>query len=147
MAEIAISYTLVTPGGTIVFNDGVGDEYRLTNIGGLDGRPIRATVEDAPQTDGALIYPFFAGARHITPEGYLKIVSVSDEAAVLAARNAMEDALIAACASILRADGTFSFTRTGGALRSYTVRCDMPPIFTGERGPIKSFALGLVSAT
>jgi hypothetical protein len=104
-------------------------------------------VEPKAQTDGAYIPNIFDDVRHITMEGYFRINSAFDSTGYRTARNAMEDDLIAALRSIRRADGTLSFTRTGGVLRSYTVRCDQAVSFTGEEGPVKSFIFGLVSAT
>lgn len=147
MAEIgSIVYTLVTPWGTITFNAATGDQYRLsTDSTGLDGAPLRTQVDDAPQTDGGLVHNFYKGARHVTLIGQLRVISTTVPASVIAARNTLEDNLIAACESIIRADGTLSFTRTGGTIRHLTVRCDMLPTFSGS-GPVKSFALGLVAA-
>jgi hypothetical protein len=57
----------------------------------------------------------------------------------------MEDALVEALAAIRLADGTWSFTRTGGSLRSYDVRRDAPLYPTQTRGVVKGFTFGLVS--
>lgn len=145
MAEHSAPASLLTPFGTISFNTGSGDEYRITNIEGLDGAPIRTTVDDRPQADGGLIHAQFFGPRHITIEGQLRVRSQTTTPNLIAARNAMEDALISALASIIRADGTFSFTRTGASARSLMVRNDVTVTFSGN-GIIKDFMFGLVAA-
>lgn len=145
MAEHSAPASLATPFGTISFNTGTGDEYRITNIEGLDGAPIRTQVDDAPQTDGGLVYPFFFGARHITIEGQLRVRSQTTTPNLIGARNAMEDALVSALASIIRADGVFSFTRTGASARALAVRNDVTVQFSGS-GLIKDFIFGLVAA-
>lgn len=145
MAEFSAPATLVTPAGTISFNTGSGDEYRITNAEGLDMAPIRTTVDDAPQTDGGLIHAQFFGPRHITIEGQLRVRTQITTPALIGARNNMEDALVSALTSIIRTDGTFSFTRQGAATRSVVVRCDVAASFSGT-GLIKDYMFGLVAA-
>lgn len=144
MANYSVVYTLTAPGGTVAFNSGA-DQYYLTNITGLDQRPIRAPVDDRPQTDGGLVHNFHYGPRHLTVEGVVYVTSSGTEAGVVTARNTMESTLIAALGSCLRADATLGWTPTGGSAQSLTVRCDIPVQFTG--GYFKAFIFGLVSAS
>lgn len=155
MAEIGIPYTLATSGGTLTFNNGpsasagmslpAGDEIRIVDIRGLDEPTLRTKRRPAPQADGEIIGDVLYGAREITVDVELRIRSASDEAGMRAARNAVEDALIACLAGCRLSDGTFSFTRTGGSLRSYSVRRDAPLFPAGSGGVVKGFTFGLVS--
>lgn len=152
MADIAVPFALTTPGGVILFNDtGTdqfnifgADEYYITDIQGLDGSPIRAPIDNAPQTHGGLVHPFFKGPRHITIEGALMVRSTRVMNAVVVIRNEMEDDLLTALESILQADGTLAWTPQGEAARSLTVRYEIPCEFRGIS--LKTFAFGLVAA-
>jgi hypothetical protein len=153
MAELSIEYTLGTPAGNLVFNRSAssagfslpaGDEFRIVDIHGLDEPTLRPNRRPAPQGDGEIIGDVLYGAREITVDIELKPRPLT-EAAMRAARNAMEDALVEALAAIRLADGTWSFTRTGGSLRSYDVRRDAPLYPTQTRGVVKGFTFGLVS--
>jgi hypothetical protein len=144
MAEISIVYTLTTPGGTVQFNTGT-NRYRLSKVQGLDGAPIRSTIDNVPQGHGGLLHTFFLGPREITMEGMLILDTVyGSEALHVEARNDMEDALLTALYSIQSADGTLTWTRTGGSGKTAIVRNDVPCEFDG--GWIKSFVFGLVAA-
>lgn len=143
MAETSAVYTLTTPGPDIMFNSGT-DIYRVIDIQGLDMAPIRAPVDDAPVTDGGIVHGFFYSARRIDVMGLL----LPGDMAV-GTRNTMEANLISALESILRADGTFSWTPTGGSLRSFTVRCPGPVQFPPwqDAYPLhKRFIFSLVAA-
>lgn len=157
MAEIGIPYTLATTSHTLTFNNGpsasagmslpVGDEIRITDIHGLDEPTLRTNRQDAPQADGAIIGDVLYGAREITVDVELRVRSATTEAGMRAARNAMEDALIAILADCRVADGTWSFTRSGGSARSYTVRRDSALSPSNSKGVVKGFTFGLVSPT
>lgn len=142
MAEISAVYTLTTPGVDVTFNSGT-DVYRITSLEGLDQAPIRASVDDSPQTDGGIVHDFFYGARYVTVEGLLL---PGDGAA--GTRNTMEANLIASLEAILRADGTLAWTPTGQSARSLTVRCFQPARFGPWQGfpHYKTFIFGLVAA-
>lgn len=142
MAEISATYTLTTPGVDITFNSG-SDVYRISNIEGLDQAPIRAPVDDSPQTDGGIVHDFFHGARYVTIEGLLLPADGS-----ASTRNTMEANLISACDAILTADGTLGWTPSGQSARSLTVRCFMPVRMAPWAGfPMyKTFIFGLVAA-
>jgi hypothetical protein len=147
VADVTVLYTLTTPGGTVLFNDDAVDEYYLSNIAGLDGAPIRAPVDNAPQTDGGLVHDFFLGPRHVTMEGILFIRSsrVGDE--IRDQRNVMEQTLREALESALRADATLAWTPAGGDPHLLTVRYEVPVEFTyTDNFLTKSFAFGLVAA-
>lgn len=142
MAEISAVYTLTTPGVDVTFNSG-SDVYRVTNLEGLDQAPIRAPVDDAPQTDGGIVHDFFHGPRYVTVEGLLLPADGS-----ASARNTMEANLISALDAILRADGTLAWTPSGQSARSLTVRCFTPARFAPWQGfpQFKTFIFGLVAA-
>lgn len=157
MADLACIYTLNVPTATdIVFNDAQidqfnmlsgPDEFYITNITGLDGAPIRAPVDNRPQTDGGLVHPFFKGPRRITFEGALMIRSTKIQDEIRIIRNDMEALLIAALEDIKDADGTLSWTvqLTGGPdARSLAVRNEIPVEFSGIE--LKTFTFGLIAA-
>lgn len=154
MADLSVQYDLVTPWGTISFNDsGIDkfmmygpDEYYITDIQGLDGAPLRTPQDNRPQTDGGLIHPFLKGARHITVEGALMVRSTRIQNEMRTIRNDMEADLIAALDSIYAADGTLSWTvgLSGGPdARSLTVNQEIPVTFSGIE--LKTFTFGLVA--
>lgn len=146
MANYSVVFTLTTGGGTITLNAASGDTYLVdpTQSAGLDMAPLRTPIDDKPQADGGIVHAFWKGARHVTFSGMLYVVSASTETGVATARNALEDNLNAALASIQSADGTLQFTPTGGSSRTLTVRNDIPASYTG--GFVKNFLFGLVAA-
>jgi len=153
MPDIAATYTLNVPTATdIVFNNGGRlrdgqDYYWLTSIEGLDGPPIRAPIDNRPQTDGGLVHDFYLGPRHIIVEGFFLIQSTEVYENIRSIRNDMEAALLAAHMDILRADGTWSWTPLNESARSLTVRGDVPVQFRHiDNYRTLSFAFGLVAA-
>jgi hypothetical protein len=142
MAEYNAPSSLITPGGTIVFNGDTPPSYLHdpSVCSGLDGAPARATTEDAPVADGGIWHRFFKGAREVTLGGLLRVDSPDDTAA-------LEAALLAACESIF-ADpaitGTYQWTPSGLTLHSITVRCDVLPTYSGPAYN-KQYTLGLVA--
>jgi hypothetical protein len=154
--DIAVPYTLVTPGDDIAFNDsGIDrfnqygpDEYYITDIKGLDGAPLRTPIDNRPQTDGGLVHPFFKGPRLITVEGALMIRSTRVQNSIREIRNQMEHDLRAALDTIYNADGTLSWTiqlaDDGPVSYSVTVRNNIPVEYTGIE--LKTFVFGLVAA-
>lgn len=151
MADLSVTYTLTTPGGTIVFNNGdlytTDDLYWIQTIQGLDGAPIRAPIDNAPQVDGGLVHDFYLGPRHVTMEGVILVQSVSIGGPCLTVRNTLEEALRAALQSITRADGTLAWTPTGGSGRSLTVRNEVPLEYSpAENYAVMAFTFGIVAA-
>lgn len=152
MADIAAIYTLNVPAATdILFNNGDlgdgGDHYWLTNLEGLDGPPIRAPIDNRPQTDGGLVHDFYFGPRHVLVEGFFLIQSTDVQQQILSIRNDMETALLAAHMDILRADGTWGWTPYGETARSLTVRGDVPVQYRHVDNFVTlAFAFGLVAA-
>lgn len=152
MADLACVYTLSTPGGTIRFNDGdlktLDDLYWIANIAGLDGAPIRAQVDNAPQAHGGIVHTFWKGPRHVTMEGSILIQSVPWGGFCLVERNEMEDDLRVALESTVQSSGTLSWTPAGQSAHTLTVRNDIPVEFTPQEGyVITGFTFGLVSAS
>lgn len=141
MASYSSITTLVTPGGTITFNADTGDTYLIdpTLCSGLDMAPVRAVIDNAPRTKGGLVHDANQGPRMIVLAGMLLVRSASTEAAIVSAREALENDLTAALESILAADGTL--TATPGDL---TVRCDIEATYPGAFQ--KNFNFGLVAA-
>jgi hypothetical protein len=152
MADVAVLFTLTTPGGTILFNNGslhtTTDLYWITEVGGLDGAPIRAPIDNRPLIDGGLVHNFFKGPRHVTVEGVIIVQSQPLGQACQTVRNTMENNLRVALESILQADGTLAWTPTGLGARSLTVRHDVPLEYRHvENYLLLSFTFGLVAAT
>ena len=130
MADIGVVYVLATPGGTVNFNDGVNpfagaDQHYITEIRGLEAPALRTPFDSVPLGDGALIHDFWKGARHIEIEGTILVQSTRIENDIVEIRNDMTDELIDALESILRADGTLTYSPQGQGARTYTVRYDI----------------------
>lgn len=126
MTDIAAAYTMTTPGGTVLFNDGSVDEFFIQSIRGLESAEIRAPVDNRPQTDGAIIHDFFFGKQSVTIDGFYFIRSTRVQNEILALRNSMQAALRTALNSILRVDGTLAWTPYGQSAESLTVRYEVP---------------------
>lgn len=154
MADVAVPFTLTTPGGTVLFNNtGTDDfnvpgpnEFYITEIDGLDGPAIRAPIDARPQADGAILHNFWKGGRNITITGALIIRSTRVMNSVVIARNTMEASLLAALESILQADGTLAWTPQGQGARSLTVRHHGAPPLEFSGIEVKTFIFGLVAA-
>lgn len=71
------------------------------------------------------MHDFYFGARHISVEGVILVNSTQIMDDIVQVRNDMTDDLVSALQAIIRTDGTFSFTPTGGVLTSYTVRYEV----------------------
>ena len=154
MADLVSSYSLSTPGGTVVLNGGtlgggsLDDLYWIGAIHGLDGPTIRAPVDDVPFGDGGLVHKFWKGPRHVSFEGALVVQSVPFGSTCQSALDDLEDALNTALGSILQTDGTLSWTKQNGNAQALNVRYEVPldvqPI---ENFALRSFTFGLVSAS
>ncbi len=145
MAEYSAPATLVTPGPTITFNAASGNTLYLDPemCSGLDGGPIRRTIEDAPMTDGALVFPSRKGGRHIVIGGWVHVTTGATESDYRTNREALVDNLRLALESIENADGTYTWTPIGGA-RALTVQADIPVTTNGAFQ--KKFVFGLIAA-
>ena len=145
MADICAIYTLAG----LTFNAAAPtDTYVITEITGLDGAPIRAPIDNAPQDDGGIVFPnFFLGPRHVTIEGFFGVRSVDygmDKSGYVAAQNTLESALLSALDGIRNSDGTLSWST-----HSLTVRHDSPCMTSqGQRGSAfeRRFIFGVVAA-
>lgn len=148
MSDVAVTYTLTTPGPDIVFNNGVVPSltniYYITNVKGLDGAPLRTPQDDKPQAHGGLGHKFWKGARHIVIEGSYLIQSTHRGVDVQLARNVMDAALFAATESLIQADGTLQWMPAGQASRTLTVRLEQPLETDGVE--LKTWTFGLFAA-
>lgn len=137
MAEFAIPHRLVTPSGTLIFNDWPNDGLVLTGVSGNDGGIIRTSSDVRPQRDGAVIFPAYRGARQLVLEG-------SVAARSMASRLTLVDRLLAYADAIRQADGTLSWGPSNGSgWRQSTVRLHDNPQIGGSK--IKTFQLPLIS--
>lgn len=151
MADVGVAYTLDTPSVDIVFNlftdpfEGQ-DQFYITEIRGLGSPAIRTPIDSVPLGDGALVHDFWLGPRHIGIEGTILVMSTTIMNDIVEIRNEMESDLSTALESILRADGTLSFTPQGGSLTSYTVRYEVPVEYTHSNNYISlDFSFGLIA--
>ena len=129
--------------GSVDFHGGgdIGAGLVLTALDGIAQAPIRAPIDDAPQTDGGIVHQFFYGPRHLTVEGF--VLPFGYDSSYAASMWNTMDGLVAALDQILRADGTFAWTPPGQTVHSLTVRCDVPVSFSGAFQ--KQFIFGLVA--
>lgn len=147
MADVGVPYTLTTPGGMVIFNDDSLDQFYITEITGLGIPSLRTPIDNVPLGDGGLIHDFWKGPRHIGIEGILLIESTTIGDEIVDIRNEMELELTDALESILRNDGSFSFTPIGQGTRTFTVRHDIPLEFRHiENYLTEQFTFGLVAA-
>ena len=152
MADIVTAYTLTTPGGTIIFNNGVmgdgTDKYWLQSVQGLDGPEIRAPVDPVPFGDGGIIHTFWKGPRRPILEGVFLIESSTFESDCQFIRNTLSEALRVALNSIISTNGTLAWTPDGFSARSLTVRNEVPLDVRYEQDyRLSSFTFGLISAS
>lgn len=128
--------TLATAGPDLSFNTGgVGDDFYLDPEQCSWTPDVRLEVEDAPRTDGAIIFPPLKGAGHLRLGGRLK--PSTDDAS---SRDAMAATMRAAADALMGADGTFTHPTRG----SLTVRLEVYPQFTGAFR--KDFVIVLIAA-
>lgn len=148
MADIGVEYELVTPAGTIIFNDqDEHDKIYIVTIGGLGGSSIRAPIDNVPFGDGGLVHDFWDGPRHMPVDGIFLITSTQRMNDVVEIRNDFEEELRTALYSIRRDDGTLTWTPQGQSERALTVRNDVPVDFAHDANwTVETFAFGLVAA-
>jgi hypothetical protein len=154
MADYSTTYTLTTPGGTIIFNNGelgggsLDNLYWIGNVQGLDGPTLRVPVDDTPFGHGGIVHRSWKGPRHPIIEGSLVVQSVPfGSPGCQELLNAMEAALNAALDSILApTSGTLAWTPSGGTPKSLTVFYEVSLDIEPENGyATRSFNFGLVS--
>ena len=147
MPDLGCIYTLTTPQGTIVFNDGTADQFYIQNITGLGTAPIRAPIDDVPYGDGSIGHNFWKAGRHIQFEGVFLVTSVPPCPTLVGIWNSMEESLRVALESIaaLTTDtGTLVWTPTGGSSHSLTVRHDQPMECPPDQNfLVRNFTFGL----
>lgn len=150
MPDLGVSYTLVTPAGTIVFNDGSADQYYIGGIQGLVGAPVRAPQDDIPYGHGGLWYNWWEGARHLVFDGIFLILSARWGDPNIVIRNQMEEDLRVALRSIsaLETDvGTLAWTPQGQSARQLIVRCEVAPDCPDDSTYlVRQFHFGLMAA-
>lgn len=94
----------------------IGDDGEIS---GLDGRPIRAEIDDQGQSDGGIVHPKFYAARIITFSGEVHIQSAAfGTTAYITAINVLEAAVISALEAQLNTETALTWTPTGGSPKS-----------------------------
>lgn len=156
MADVGVAYTLTTPGPDIVFNQYTEpfarqNQYFLNEVRGLEAPSLRTPTDPVPLGDGELIHDFWYGATHITFEGIIivdasTVVTMDD---IVEGRNTMTNDLKDALNSILRADGTLTFTPQGGSPQTITGLRYEVPLETPHTSDYRflQFSFGLVTGT
>ena len=122
MADLCCAYTIA--GQTLNPSSGDGLYVGENGIVGLDGRPIRAEVDEKGRADGGIVHiPKYFGPRAVGFSGIvgIKSVAVSPNSAYFAAVNAVENAWVAALEGILNTPSTLAWTEHGGSPQSLTV--------------------------
>jgi hypothetical protein len=146
VADVGVPYQLSTPASTVNFNDGGLDQFYITEVRGLGAPALRTPFDNVPLGDGGLIHDFWKGPRHIGVEGILLIQSTRLQDDVVVIRNDMEEELTDALESILRLDGSFSFTPQGLANRTFTVRYEVGLEFVHTDNYLTdAFTFGLIA--
>ncbi len=149
MADVACPYTLVTPSGTIDFNDGSVDQFYIQMITGLDGAPIRAPADPVAYGDGGVSYNSWKGMREMLFEGVFLVTSVPPCPDAVPVWNTMEETLRVALESLVgdetTAVGTLTWTPTGAVTsNTLTVRSDVALECPPDQGYlVRSFHFGL----
>ncbi len=148
MPDISCVYQLVTPAGTIDFNDGATDQFYIGEIpSGLSGAPIRAPIDDAGFTDGSLSFNWWLSGRAITVEGIFLILSTRVMNGILTIRNQMEEDLRVALESTVPDEttaGTLTWTPLGQMQRTLDVRNNVPLECPHDQGYlVRTFHFGL----
>lgn len=146
--EYSAVLTLTDGTHTVTLNAASGDTYLVDAdlSTGLVDDTVRSNVDDKAQTDGGIVHPAFLGPRHIVLAGMLYVTSASTDSGIVQARNTLAVNLKTVLQTILRADGTLSYTPSGGSSKSVTVRYDVGATFSRRQGIIYGFAFGLVAA-
>jgi hypothetical protein len=139
MAEYSGAATLTTPGGTVTFNGssdlGVHDPQMCSGLEKLG--QIRSVTEDAPRTDGGIVFPRLKAAREIVLGGWCRATTAG-------ARNQWFEDLSTALESILDGGGSYVWVEaTTGTNTLSDVWCDIPPNPSGAF--VKKYQFGLIA--
>lgn len=139
--EIGLPSRLIgSDGSQVYFNDwkdthSYGGVFKLDGFTGIDAAEVRTTYEPRPQSDGAIVHPFYRGGRSFTIEG--SIIPNTPQTRV-----SMIDTLQGVTDTMLRSDGAFRWTPTGLAEREiWAVRLAGVVEFTYVNSAIKSFVI------
>lgn len=148
MPDIACVYELVTPAGTITFNDGSTDQFYIQEIpSGLAGAPISAPIDEAGFTDGSLSFNWWLRGRLITVEGMFLVLSVDCGPSMVTIWNQMEEDLRAALESTVPDEttvGTLTWTPLGLTERQLSVRNSVPLECPHDQNYlVRTFSFGL----
>ncbi|MGI8408019.1 MAG: hypothetical protein ACR2L3_05870 [Actinomycetota bacterium] len=149
MASYSDITSIVSSGGTISCNGGAVDSLWIDPMRsvGLDGRRVRAPIDNRGQDHGYILHPeFFREGMHIVLVGLIDIRSESSDPGYVTAR----DAFISLMQAVLNGMHSATETLNFGSRASLTVKNDTGYDFpsASERGPTaKSAQFGLVTAT
>lgn len=127
--------TLTTAGPDLTFNAASGDLWFLDPAQCAWTPDVRLTVDDAPRSPGAIIFPPLKGAGHLRLGG--RLLPATDTAA---GRDTMAATMRAAADALMGADGTYTHPDRG----SLTVRLEVYPGFGGAFR--KEFVIVLIAA-
>lgn len=108
--EFGIRHLLNAPAGQLVFNNYAAPNYlRLTSIEGADAPPLRTSIEDLSQRDGAIVRDALGGALIATFEGDIVVADAYQ-------RRWYSDVLEGLLWSMRDADGEWLWYPTGSNL-------------------------------
>ena len=152
MANYAAVYTLATPGGTILFNngtlDGIVDLYWIQTLPGLDFPEVRNPTDRAPQVSGSLVHKRLFAGLQFSVQGLLIVRSVPfGGSACQGVLDVMEENLRNALLSIGDTAGTLSWTTAVGG-QSLSVYIDVKLDVQPEADyTMRTFTFGLQAAS
>lgn len=148
MADIAATYVMTAPGGTVTFNAGGADQFYIQALPGFDSPQLRTPVDPVPFGDGAIVHDFWKGARQWTVEGVFLITSTLNQDGILTIRNQMEEDLQDALDSMLQANATWAWTPFGGSARTLNVRWSgMLECPHDQNFLLRAFQFGLIAGS
>lgn len=132
--------TLVTPVGTLTFNETTGDTYFVDpkRSSPLGAGEAEGSVDPKGQTDGSWVHGFYENGALLVAAGV--ILARTDTTGTAGADALMGD-MTAKCRAILRANGTLNF----GSGAAIVGRCNMLPTYPSIEGDLKGFVFGFVS--
>lgn len=118
MPDLCCAYTFA--GGTINPSSGDGLVLQENGIVGLDGRPIRAQIDNKGRNNGGKKHPSYFGPRIIAFSGgvLIRSVALKPTSAYYAALMTVEDAWIALLEAKLNTPDTLAWTPSNGGSRS-----------------------------
>lgn len=133
---------LVTPQGTLTFNDAASPRLLVLGVPGFDNHSLRTAIDPAPQRPGAIVHRALEGARY---PGIKCLLQGTDAATVAA----YEDQIKGYVGSMLSTQGRVIFQPPGKEQRFIEVNAydaiEFEPVESGSFGePLGFLKTGLI---